>query len=1113
MKKKILSMLLVMTMMVSFIPANIITAVSAESMAVLTVETPWANPGDTVDVHFTISENPGILGATITVSWDESLTLIADASGKAFSHMTYISPSHYAPAGTNFVWYGNETNETVDGTALNLTFTIPEGAENNNILPIRVTYTHGDVIDGNDQDVALSITDGYVRVITYTPGDATNDSRVDSRDLVRLSQYISDGCATNPEGYNAEVIADACDVNGDGRINARDLIRLSQYISDGSWTDPNGYNAVLNPAQMPTCGHPHTVKTDYQASSCINTGNIAYWYCPDCAKYFADAEWANEIAYTDTVIAKADHAVVIDEAIAPDYENTGLTEGSHCGVCNEVIIAQQTVPTLEATYHAIIYRNLQGAESPEINQFAEHEGLAFEDVPEPVRAGYTFLGWYTASEGGTKVDAIKAGTTDNFEVYAHWKLTTYTINYSNAAENANPETYTVEDEINLATPEWAGLIFSRWTDQNGETVTKIAKGTTGNIELEANWIYAKNLAVSNPDKYTYIGGAMDSQSRYYFIYDIGTIENIVLDTKFVEKYRANTSIDRTESVTYKVQKAEAQSAAQSIANSVIKSDEWENTSEWISLHQESSNFGAKYCPEIEINKVKAKLYEITGGWSEIDEEKYTETNTQMSSEVNGTEITNQTVSSISFLTENETTSTVRVQLTKGVSPVGIYSYVRAADVKVYAIVTHDPANGEYYLDIYSQVCRVFDTVLFELSGDDQYNVNIESRDQLDFEIPYAQIPEKFYTVKYDANGGTGKMLNSVHEVGVSSAVLPNAFTRTGYTFGGWKTTKNETSTLYLDSAAIRDIASAGETITLYAHWVKNAYTVKYDANPPSAASSSVLNMPQNKVCKYDEPVTLGSKPSLTGWTFDGWYNAKTGGKLVGKAGETTTNLTSQQNTTVTLYAQWKANTYTVKFNADGGTCSTASQSCTYDTSYSLPTVSKKGYTFLGWTYNGKTYSEIKNLATSGTITMTAQWKLITEYSMSKTPNATVKGDYNHNCQEFDLSSGLDVAELKKKYSHIRIDVTFRCEEQDDGYQEIYLSFWRSEDDDNGIDESFASKTDYNGGPGSSDKNDWTFSATTSTSGLDKIIYVWFSAHGTLGDDWILRNVNLKVTFY
>ena len=387
MKKRIISLLLVLTFMLSIVPSFGITAsatsgvVSAESEAVIMVEEIWGNPGKTVDLNLVILENPGILGATITVSWDENLTLVADASGEAFNHMTYTSPSRYVASGTNFVWFGNEVEEAIDGAILTLTFKVSETAQNNDILPVRVSYTYGDIIDQNDNDVTLNITDGHIRVITYQPGDVTGDGRVTARDLVRLSQYISDGCKTDPEGYNAEVVEGACDVTGDGRINARDLIKLSQYISDGSQTNPEGYNAVLKPAKIPECQHSNAQETPATAAKCTEPGNIAYWYCADCGKYYRDADCTAEISFSNTVVeatghtysqewtndttyhwhkATCEHNDLISEKILHS-----LDANENCSVCGyeTITFVQLDTPVISYIEYDTIYWNpVEGAE-------------------------------------------------------------------------------------------------------------------------------------------------------------------------------------------------------------------------------------------------------------------------------------------------------------------------------------------------------------------------------------------------------------------------------------------------------------------------------------------------------------------------------------------------------------------------------------------------------------------------------------------------------------------------------------------------------------------------------------------------------------------------------
>lgn len=149
---------------------------------------------------------------------------------------------------------------------------------------------------------------------------------------------------------------------------------------------------------------------------------------------------------------------------------------------------------------------------------------------------------------------------------------------------------------------------------------------------------------------------------------------------------------------------------------------------------------------------------------------------------------------------------------------------------------------------------------------------------------------------------------------------------------------------------------------------KDHWTIAYNANGGSGAPGSQTKW-------RDENLTLSStKPTRNGYSFQGWATSS-GGSVAYQPGASYTS-----NSGVTLYAVWKANTWTVRFDANGGSGAPANQTKTYGIDLTLSTTkpTRALYNFLGWatSANGTVaYAPGAKYKANAAITLYAVWEL------------------------------------------------------------------------------------------------------------------------------------------
>lgn len=305
----------------------------------------------------------------------------------------------------------------------------------------------------------------------------------------------------------------------------------------------------------------------------------------------------------------------------------------------------------------------------------------------------------------------------------------------------------------------------------------------------------------------------------------------------------------------------------------------------------------------------------------------------------------------------------------------------------------------------------------------------------DYEIPEGTIGDKelianyepiSYNIVYNANEGEGNLSNSSFKYNELGTLNKNSFTREGYNFLGWATSK-EGEVLYQDEAKVYNLSSIDkDTITLYAKWEIIKLNVKYYDLFGGLLKEEIVNYGDSSIRPED--------PFLDGYTFTGWnssnvviksdtiyqaeysindytirYNFNTGNEnditeihynvtsdkitlpipertgytfigwsgtdIQGKAASVVIDSGSFGNKE--FKANWQSNNYIISLNANQGSVSPDKVEINYDSEYGiLPEPQRNGYTFGGWYYEDEKIEESKLMNKNFNHELKARWKVV-----------------------------------------------------------------------------------------------------------------------------------------
>ena len=267
-----------------------------------------------------------------------------------------------------------------------------------------------------------------------------------------------------------------------------------------------------------TCSHTLQA-TEEKEPTCTEEGNIAYWQCTKCKKYFADENANSQITADDIVISSQGHNNIYYEA-TEEY-----SAGTYCDRCDTWTSGHEKIEVNESSisyrYYLQRENNVGTLEivpddyltshpinNPNPSTYIEGKGVeelyqGYEIDGKKVSAnGYTFVGWFEKPEiGANRVYSISASEKGNKILYGVWTKNTYKIQYvSNEVavkqDDTNPFSYVVDQEKLLPVLKHDNYKFIGWSDNEGNVITKIPTGTTGNKIYTANWLSNRNVAVT-----------------------------------------------------------------------------------------------------------------------------------------------------------------------------------------------------------------------------------------------------------------------------------------------------------------------------------------------------------------------------------------------------------------------------------------------------------------------------------------------------------------------------------------------------------------------------------------------------------------------------------------
>ena len=679
-----------------------------------------------------------------------------------------------------------------------------------------------------------------------------------------------------------------------------------------------------------------------------------------------------------------------------------------------------------------------GSRTTELNEanYISFDGPLSFYTPIPIRIGHKFVGWYSAQTGGVKVVDANGSLVANANgytgankewkhadvaiLYARWEAETYSITYSlNGGTNGSnaPTTYQFGNTKQISDPTKTGYTFAGW--EVVATLDGKRYGTidydTGVLKYESGYskaVYFPLFYQTANVAYTGKGSDQNGEIRWRQFNTSGTYRGNNGNTSSTNCYvslwyhggmnAANTTIKWSQGAGYTIPTTQV--------GALSLTAKWTPNTYHVTYHPNGGS-GTSYTVDIvydtdfvllsnsdsHLNFTK-KGHEFDywrgsngSGWSGWEGRPW-----------------KWTFDTDVILYAQWTPKTYHVTYNSNGGTGNDYEF----DI-VYGetFVLLDPTDNKLN---YSRDDHVFSYWSMNQDGSDTSWKNWIGNEWswgYDYDVTFYAQWNRNYHIIYHANGGSGAtMSETIVASGQHCVISPNTYTKTGYEFSHWAelypdgTYRNNGWTGWSGTWqwANGEYSISDYKLNLYAIWTPITYTISYNGNGHTGGSTA------SSTHTYDEAKNLTANGfTKTGYTFAGWATSQSG-NVVHADKASVKNLSATQGATITFYAKWNINSYTLSIDPNGGyrvsDNSTAVITVTknYQASENISERRKTGYTLTGYTLKntasgsttdigGATFtfnnSTKTGVFTQGTVacTLVAQWTA-NNYTISYNPN-------------------------------------------------------------------------------------------------------------------------------